>query len=74
MKKAIVTLAIGDNPMYQAAILSFKHYADKVGDEVDLIVSLVDQTMLRFVRAPLEVRHILSLSNVVEFCAVIVPN
>ncbi|MBQ4847826.1 glycosyltransferase [Pseudoalteromonas sp. MMG005] len=37
MKKVIFTLAIGDNPMYQAAILSFKHYADKVG--ADLIVS-----------------------------------
>lgn len=37
MKKAIFTLAIGDNPMYQAAILSFKYYADKVG--ADLIVS-----------------------------------
>ena len=37
MKKAIFTLAIGDNPMYQAAILSFQHYADKVG--ADLIIS-----------------------------------
>lgn len=37
MKKAIFTLAIGDNPMYQAAILSFKHYAKKVGAE--LIIS-----------------------------------
>ena len=37
MKKAIFTLAIGDNPMYQAAILSFKHYAEKVG--ADLIIS-----------------------------------
>jgi lipopolysaccharide biosynthesis glycosyltransferase len=37
VKKAIFTLAIGDNPMYQAAILSFQYYADKVG--ADLIVS-----------------------------------
>ena len=38
MKKAIFTLAIGDeNPMYQGALLSFQHYADKVG--ADLIVS-----------------------------------
>ncbi|MFC3034505.1 glycosyltransferase [Pseudoalteromonas fenneropenaei] len=37
MKKAIFTLAIGDNPMYQAALLSFQHYASKVGAE--LIVS-----------------------------------
>lgn len=37
MKKAIFTLAIGDNPMYQAAILSFQHYAQKVG--ADLVVS-----------------------------------
>ncbi|CAH9067196.1 hypothetical protein PSECIP111951_03727 [Pseudoalteromonas holothuriae] len=37
MKKAIFTLAIGDNPMYQAAILSFKYYAEKVG--ADLVVS-----------------------------------
>ncbi|WP_105166539.1 glycosyltransferase [Pseudoalteromonas sp. T1lg23B] len=37
MKKAIFTLAIGDNPMYQAAILSFQHYAAKVG--ADLIIS-----------------------------------
>ena len=37
MKKAIFTLAIGDNQMYQAAILSFQHYAEKVG--ADLIIS-----------------------------------
>ncbi|ESP93148.1 glycosyltransferase [Pseudoalteromonas luteoviolacea] len=37
MKKAIFTLAIGDNPMYQAALKSFEIYADKVG--ADLIVS-----------------------------------
>lgn len=37
MKKAIFTLAIGDNPMYKAAIQSFRHYAEKVG--ADLIVS-----------------------------------
>ncbi|BAJ00074.1 glycosyltransferase [Shewanella violacea] len=37
MKKAIFTLAIGDNPMYRAAIESFRIYADKVG--ADLIVS-----------------------------------
>ncbi|MCG7549949.1 glycosyltransferase [Pseudoalteromonas sp. Of7M-16] len=37
MKKAIFTLAIGDNPMYQAALKSFELYADRVG--ADLIVS-----------------------------------
>lgn len=37
MKKAIFTLAIGDNPMYQAAILSFQYYAKRVG--ADLIIS-----------------------------------
>ncbi|TMP37821.1 glycosyltransferase family 8 protein [Pseudoalteromonas rubra] len=37
MKKAIFTLAIGDNPMYRAAIKSFEIYAKKVG--ADLIVS-----------------------------------
>ncbi|WP_434927311.1 glycosyltransferase [Shewanella sp. HL-SH2] len=38
MKKAIFTLAIGDtNPMYNAALLGFKLYAEKVG--ADLIVS-----------------------------------
>ncbi|KID56670.1 glycosyl transferase [Pseudoalteromonas luteoviolacea] len=37
MKKAIFTLAIGDNPMYKAALHSFKLYAQKVG--ADLIVS-----------------------------------
>jgi len=37
MKKAIFTLAIGDNPMYRAALNSFKIYADRVG--ADLIVS-----------------------------------
>ncbi|MBQ4890359.1 glycosyltransferase family 8 protein [Shewanella sp. MMG014] len=37
MKKAIFTLAIGDNPMYKAALESFQAYADKVG--ADLIVS-----------------------------------
>ncbi|WP_220752595.1 glycosyltransferase family 8 protein [Shewanella sp. KT0246] len=37
MKKAIFTLAIGDNPMYKAALESFKIYADKVG--ADLIIS-----------------------------------
>ena len=38
MKKAIFTLAIGDeNPMYRAALLSFEQYAKKIG--ADLIVS-----------------------------------
>ncbi|MCF6440772.1 glycosyltransferase family 8 protein [Pseudoalteromonas luteoviolacea] len=37
MKKAVFTLAIGDNPMYKAALHSFKLYAQKVG--ADLIVS-----------------------------------
>lgn len=37
MKKAIFTLAIGDNPMYKAAVESFRLYAEKVG--ADLIVS-----------------------------------
>ncbi|MDK1286746.1 glycosyltransferase family 8 protein [Pseudoalteromonas umbrosa] len=37
MKKAIFSLAIGDNPMYKAALHSFKLYAQKVG--ADLIVS-----------------------------------
>ena len=37
MKKAIFTLAIGDNPMYKAALNSFRDYAKKVG--ADLIVS-----------------------------------
>lgn len=37
MKLAIFTLAIGDNPMYQAAIHSFKCYAKRVG--ADLIIS-----------------------------------
>lgn len=37
MKKAIFTLAIGDNPMYRAAVESFQRYADKVG--ADLITS-----------------------------------
>ncbi|QLE87519.1 glycosyltransferase family 8 protein [Shewanella sp. Scap07] len=37
MKKVIFTLAIGDNPMYQAAIESFKEYGNKVG--ADVIVS-----------------------------------
>ncbi|MEZ9369811.1 glycosyltransferase [Shewanella sp. 10N.286.51.B2] len=37
MKKAIFTLAIGDNPMYKAALESFQAYADKVG--ADLVVS-----------------------------------
>lgn len=38
MKKAIFTLSIGnENPMYNAALLSFQKYADKIG--ADLIVS-----------------------------------
>ncbi|WP_063382931.1 glycosyltransferase [Pseudoalteromonas luteoviolacea] len=37
MNKVIFTLAIGDNPMYQAAIHSFRHYAKKVG--ADLVVA-----------------------------------
>ncbi|KZN66539.1 hypothetical protein N473_09100 [Pseudoalteromonas luteoviolacea CPMOR-1] len=37
MKKALFTLAIGNNPMYKAALHSFKHYAQKIG--ADLIVS-----------------------------------
>ncbi|WP_153915098.1 glycosyltransferase [Shewanella sp. TC10] len=37
MKRAIFTLAIGDNPMYKAAITSFEEYGKKVG--ADVIVS-----------------------------------
>ncbi|WP_076413177.1 glycosyltransferase [Shewanella sp. UCD-KL12] len=37
MKKAIFTLAIGDNPMYRAAVDSFKEYGKKIG--ADVIVS-----------------------------------
>lgn len=37
MKKAIFTLAIGDNPMYRAAVESFKAYGEKIG--ADVIVS-----------------------------------
>ncbi|WP_144211676.1 glycosyltransferase [Shewanella donghaensis] len=37
MKKAIFTLAIGDNPMYKAAVESFEAYGEKVG--ADVIVS-----------------------------------
>ena len=37
MKKAIFTLAVGDNPMYRAAVMSFKRYADRVG--ADLVVA-----------------------------------
>lgn len=37
MKKAIFTLAIGENPMYKAAVKSFQRYADIV--EADLVVS-----------------------------------
>lgn len=40
MKKAIFTLAIGDNPMYQAAILAFKHYAKRVNADVIVADSL----------------------------------
>lgn len=34
MKKALFTLAIGDNPMYRAALMSFEQYAEKVGAEL----------------------------------------
>jgi len=34
MKKAIFTLAIGDNPMYKAAVASFKEYGKRVGADV----------------------------------------
>ncbi|WP_394202776.1 glycosyltransferase [Shewanella waksmanii] len=37
MKKAIFTLAIGDNPMYRAAVDSFKAYGKRIG--ADVIVS-----------------------------------
>jgi len=37
MKKAIFTLAIGENPMYKAAVKSFQRYADIV--EADVVVS-----------------------------------
>ncbi|MEZ9199458.1 glycosyltransferase [Shewanella sp. 10N.286.54.B9] len=37
MKKAIFTLAIGDNPMYRAAVESFKAYGKRIG--ADVIVS-----------------------------------
>ena len=34
MRKALFTLAIGDNPMYRAALLGFERYAAKVGAEL----------------------------------------
>jgi lipopolysaccharide biosynthesis glycosyltransferase len=37
MKKALFTLAVGDNPMYKAALKSFQRYADIVN--ADLIVA-----------------------------------
>ncbi len=37
MKKAVFTLAVGDNPMYRAAVMSFQRYADQVG--ADLVVA-----------------------------------
>jgi hypothetical protein len=37
VKKALFTLAIGDNPMYRAALMSFERYARETG--ADLVVS-----------------------------------
>ena len=37
MKKVLFTLAVGDNPMYRAAVMSFQRYADLVG--ADLVVA-----------------------------------
>jgi lipopolysaccharide biosynthesis glycosyltransferase len=37
MKKAVFTLAVGDNPMYRAAVMSFQRYAELVG--ADLVVA-----------------------------------
>jgi len=37
MRKALFTLAIGDNPMYKAALKSFQRYADSV--DADLVVA-----------------------------------
>jgi len=37
MKKAIFTLAVGDNPMYRGAVKTFQRYADIVG--ADLVVA-----------------------------------
>ncbi len=37
MKKAIFSLAVGDNPMYSAAVISFQRYADLV--DAELIVA-----------------------------------
>ncbi|MEJ2257107.1 MAG: glycosyltransferase [Woeseiaceae bacterium] len=34
MKKAVFTLAVGDNPMYRAAVMSFEHFADRVGADL----------------------------------------
>ena len=36
MKKAIYTITLGKNPMYDYALRTFKQYADKVG--ADLII------------------------------------
>ncbi|OBT05540.1 glycosyl transferase [Shewanella sp. UCD-FRSSP16_17] len=40
MKKAIFTLAIGDNPMYKAAIETFHKYGERVGADVIISDSL----------------------------------
>ena len=37
MKNAVFTLAVGDNPMYRAAVMSFQRYADNIG--ADLVVA-----------------------------------
>ncbi len=42
MKKAIFTLAIGENPMYRASVASLEAYGKRVG--ADVIVS--DQAAL----------------------------
>lgn len=58
MKKAIFTIAIGNDPMYQAAIRSFKRYASKVG--ADLIIS--DQSHYKH-----ELGELVSSPSVVAF-------
>ena len=65
MKKAIFTLAIGDNPMYRAALMSFERYAGRgytnstlkrdtryCNDSCDLLDGIIDAETLEETRQP----------------------
>ena len=56
MKKAVFTLAIGDNPMYRAAVMSFQRYADRVDADLIVVGARGLSALRRFVRGSVSTR------------------